>query len=383
MLPERLSNGLCSLNPNVERLTLTAQLTFNNDGVMVEKSFYKSIIRSDYRLTYKKVQAIFDGDCSLKEEYSAVVPMLECARGLMRKMLALREKKGTVDLGVEECRIYFENGELMVEKREGIESERLIEQFMIAANVAVAEFIYYAELPLIYRVHGKPDGDKLLTLKAFLKACGLKAPQKLEFPMDFQKILSSLNGLPLKGVVSDVMLRSMQKAVYSPQNQGHFGLNEKCYCHFTSPIRRYPDLVVHRILKAVLEGRVGELLEKYESKIDEIAMNTSDCERKADLIERDVDDIYVCKFMENFIGDFFEVIVSGVTSFGVFVRLKNAVEGLIRLEHLPKGRYEFFEESFTLKSNKLSFKLGDSLIVKLVATDSSVGRIYFELIKKL
>ena len=201
--------------------------------------------------------------------------------------------------------------------------------------------------------------------------------------MDFQKILSSLNGLPLKGVVSDVMLRSMQKAVYSPQNQGHFGLNEKCYCHFTSPIRRYPDLVVHRILKAVLEGRVGEILEEYENTIDEIASHTSDCERKADLIERDVDDIYVCKFMENFIGDFFEVIVSGVTSFGVFVRLENAVEGLIRLEHLPKGRYEFFEESFTLKSNKLSFKLGDSLIAKLVATDSSVGRIYFELVKKL
>ena len=383
MLPERLSNGLCSLNPNVERLTLTAQLTFNMDGVMVEKSFYKSIIRSDYRLTYKKVQAIFDGDCALREEYSQVLPMLEKARELMHKMLALRAKKGTVDLGVEECRIFFENGELVVEKREGIESERLIEQFMIAANVAVAEFIYYAELPLIYRVHGKPDGDKLLTLKSFLKACGLKAPQKLEFPMDFQKILSSLDGLPLKGVVSDVMLRSMQKAVYSPQNQGHFGLNEKCYCHFTSPIRRYPDLVVHRILKAVIEGRVGEILERYEGNIDEIAMHTSDCERKADLIERDVDDIYVCKFMENFIGDFFEGIVSGVTSFGVFVRLENAVEGLIRLEHLPKGRYEFFEENFTLKSNKLSFKLGDSLIVKLVATDSSIGRVYFELIKKL
>ena len=383
MLPERLSNGLCSLNPNVERLTLTAKLTYDNDANLIEKSFYKSIIRSNYRLTYKKVQAIFDGDSALREEYSEVLYMLECARELMHKMLALRDKKGSVDLGVEECRIFFEKGELVVEKREGIESERLIEQFMIAANVAVAEFIYYSELPLIYRVHGKPDGDKLLTLKNFLKACGLKAPQKLEFPMDFQKILTSLNGLPIKGVVSDVMLRSMQKAVYSAQNQGHFGLNERCYCHFTSPIRRYPDLIVHRILKAVLEGRVGEILERYENTIDEIALNTSDCERRADLIEREVDDLYICKFMENFVGDFFEGIVSGVTSFGVFVRLENAVEGLIPLENLPKGRYEFYEESFTLKSNKLSFKLGESLAVKLVATDSSSGRIYFELIRKL
>lgn len=383
MLPERLSNGLCSLNPNVERLTLTAKLTFDKDANLIEKSFYKSIIRSNYRLTYKKVQAIFDGDSALREEYSEVLYMLECARELMHKMLALRDKKGSVDLGVEECRIFFENGELVVEKREGIESERLIEQFMIAANVAVAEFIYYSELPLIYRVHGKPDGDKLLTLKSFLKACGLKAPQKLEFPMDFQKILVSLNGLPIKGVVSDVMLRSMQKAVYSAQNQGHFGLNERCYCHFTSPIRRYPDLIVHRILKAVLEGRVGEILERYENTIDEIALNTSDCERRADLIERDIDDLYICKFMESFVGDFFEGIVSGVTSFGVFVRLENAVEGLIPLENLPKGRYEFYEESFTLKSNKLSFKLGEALVVKLVATDSSSGRIYFELIRKL
>jgi ribonuclease R len=221
----------------------------------------------------------------------------------------------------------------------------------------------------------------------FLESIGIHYPGKFNIDnitsKDGQHILEYLKDEKMFKALNRKMLRTMQKAVYSPQNQGHFGLNEKCYCHFTSPIRRYPDLVVHRILKAVLEGRVGEILEEYENTIDEIASHTSDCERKADLIERDVDDIYVCKFMENFIGDFFEVIVSGVTSFGIFVRLENAVEGLIRLEHLPKGRYEFFEESFTLKSNKLSFKLGDSLIVKLVATDSSVGRIYFELIKKL
>ena len=179
------------------------------------------------------------------------------------------------------------------------------------------------------------------------------------------------------------MLRSMQKAVYSPENNGHFGLNEQCYCHFTSPIRRYPDLTVHRILKGVIEGRVGEIFPYYEEKVGEIALHTSETERKADLIERDVDDLYICKFMENFVGDFFEGIISGVTSFGVFVRLENAVEGLITLEDLPNGRYEFIEESFTLKSNKVAFHLGESVVVKLLSTDLSSGRIYFGLIKKL
>ena len=382
MLPERLSNGVCSLNPNVERLAITAELTFDFSGKLMQKSFYKSIICSNFRLTYKKVQGIFDGDSDLAKEYSEVLPALNCARELMHKMLDRREKKGMVDLGVDECRIFFENGKLMVEKREGLESERLIEQFMISANVAVAEFIFYAELPLIYRVHGKPSAEKVASLKSFLGACGLKIPQKLEFPMDYQKILLSLKDNPLKGVVSDVMLRSMQKAVYSEVNEGHFGLNEECYCHFTSPIRRYPDLIVHRILKAVIEGRVGEVLELYEGTVSQIAQNTSDSERKADLIERDVDDLYICKFMEQFVGDYFEGIVSGVTSFGVFVRLENGVEGLIPLEDLPKGSYEFYEESFLLKSNKLSFRLGDSVIVKLLSTDLSSGRIYFGFVGK-
>ncbi len=383
MLPERLSNGLCSLNPNVERLCVTAKMKFDFDGKMTEKSFYKSIIKSNYRLTYNKVQAIFDKNKGLCEEYSEVVPMLLNAKELMQKMLLLREKKGTVDLGVEESKIYFDNGELIVEKRESMLSERLIEQFMIAANVAVAEFIYYSELPLIYRVHGKPDGEKVQTLKTFLRACGLNVPSKLEFPMDFQKILNGLKDDPLLGVVSDVMLRSMQKAVYSPENNGHFGLNEQCYCHFTSPIRRYPDLIVHRILKGVIEGRVGEILETYEPKVGQVALDTSNAERKADLVERDVDDLYKCKFMQSYIGDYFEGIVSGVTNFGVFVRLENAVEGLIPLEDLPKGRYQFFEENFCLKSNNHSFKLGQKMLVKLMSTDISIGRIYFSFVQKL
>ena len=383
MLPERLSNGVCSLNPNVNRLTLTVKMLFDNNCELQEKSFYKSIINSNYRLTYKKVQAIFDKDDVLCEEYKEVVPTLLFARDLMKKMIAIRNKKGMVDLGVEECKVTFENGNLVVEKREGLESERLIEQFMISANVAVAEFLHYSEIPAVYRIHGKPDGEKVLSLKTFLKACGLKVPQKLEFPMDFQKILTSLDDNSLKGVVSDVMLRSMQKAVYSPENVGHFGLNEQCYCHFTSPIRRYPDLTVHRILKGVIEGRVGEIYSYYQQKVQEIAINTSETERNADLVEREVDDLYVCEFMKRFIGDYFEGIISGVTSFGVFVRLENAVEGLVALEDLPKGKYEFIEQTYTLKSSKLAFHLGERVVVKLISTDLSSGRINFSFVKKI
>ena len=382
MLPEKLSNNLCSLNPGVNRLAVTVKMCFNERGDLIDKSFYSSIINSNYRLTYNKVQAIYDGDEALKQEYSEVVNSLLIARELKNLMLLQREKRGMVDLDVDECRISFVDGELIVSRRDGIESERVIEQFMIAANVAVAEFIYYSELPLIYRVHGKPDPEKVSAFKAFLRGCGLKVPAKLEYPMDFQKVLKELENNSVRGVVSDVMLRSMQKAVYSNENSGHFGLNEKCYCHFTSPIRRYPDLVAHRILKGVIEGRAPEIEEYYYSKCAEIALNNSDSERRADKIEREIDDLYVCKFMEQFIGDYFEGIISGVTSFGVFVRLENCVEGLIPLEDLPKGKYEFIQENYTLKSNKHAFKLGERLIVKLTGISYERSRVYFSFIKK-
>ena len=383
MLPEKLSNNLCSLNPNVDRLAVSVKMCFNERGDLIDKSFYKSIINSNYRLTYNKVQAIFDGNEELKREYSEIINSLFIARELKNLMLLGREKRGMVDLDVDECRISFVDNKLVVARREGLESERLIEQFMISANVAVAEFLYYSELPLIYRTHGKPDAEKVSTFKAFLRGCGLKVPQKLEYPMDFQKVLKELENSDIRGVVSDVMLRSMQKAVYSNENTGHFGLNEKCYCHFTSPIRRYPDLVAHRILKGVIDGRAPEIEQYYAPKCAEIALNNSESEKKADKIEREIDDLYVCKFMEQFIGDYFEGIISGVTSFGVFVRLENCAEGLIPLEDLPKGKYEFCQENYTLKSLKHSFKLGERVVVRLTGTSYERARVYFSFIQKV
>lgn len=384
MLPEKLCNGICSLNPNVTRLAVTVEMHFNNKGILIDKSFYKSVIRSDYRMTYNEVQAIFDGDCEVKNKYEKVLNMLFIARELKNKILALRDEKGSVDLDVQESEISVKNGEIIVDTRKGLESERLIEQFMISANVAVAEFIFYSEMPGIYRVHESPSPEKSETFLNFLNAIGIKhGKRKMQYPKDYQQVLKQLEDNPLSPVVNTVMLKSMQKAEYSSQNAGHFGLNETCYCHFTSPIRRYPDLIMHRVLKGILEGEGLKVANEYSGKISEIAGECSLKERRADIIERNIDDLYACKFMSQFMGDFFEGIVSGVTSFGVFVRLENSVEGLIPLERLPKGKYDFDANTFTLKSIKHSFSLGLKLCVKLVGADIQSGKISFSYIGKI
>ncbi len=383
MLPEKLCNGICSLNPNVKRLAITVKMHFDKKGVLTDKSFYKSIIKSNYRMTYTEVQAIFDGDNKLIQKYSEVYEMLCLANKLKNKILDLREEKGSVDLDVQETKIWTKNGEIFVDSRQNLQSERLIEQFMISANVAVAEFIYYSEMPGIYRVHESPSPEKSETFLNFLNAVGIKhGKRKMQYPKDYQQILKQLIDNPLSPVVNTVMLKSMQKAEYSSQNAGHFGLNETCYCHFTSPIRRYPDLIMHRILKGILEGESLSVSNYYSNKVSEIAGECSLKERRADLIERSIDDIYACKFMSQFIGDFFEGIISGVTSFGVFVRLENSVEGLIPLERLPKGKYDFDATAFTLKSPKHSFSLGKKLLVKLVGADIQSGKISFSYVGK-
>lgn len=379
MLPENLCNGICSLVPNEDRLTLTVRLDCDIDGNVIDKSVYKSIIRSNMRLTYKKTQSALSGEEDALNEYAEAMPMLYRAKRLKDLFLKQREERGFVDLEVDECTVSFKDGEVLAYKREPIESERIIEQFMIAANVAVAEFAFYSELPLVYRVHEKPSVEKARAFVDFLAALGIKSLTTLpQYPRDFQEVLRTVSNSDAYSVINDVMLRSMQKAVYSSQNKGHFGLNEKCYCHFTSPIRRYPDLTIHRIIKAVLEGRAGEVVDEYMQVIEEIALTCSENERNADLISRDIDDIYICKFMQSFIGDLFEGIISGVTPSGVYVRLENSVEGFVAVEQLPRGKYDYFEKGHALVSGKRKFTLGARLLVKLAAVDMSKGKIYFD-----
>ncbi len=383
MLPEVLSNDLCSLKENEKRFTLSVKLTYDNQGVLLEKSFYKSIIKSNKRLTYTLVQSLFDGDDKIKEELNDYAEMLFNAKKLKDLLWEKREQNGSINLESEESEIKFENGELIVEKKQSLESESLIEEFMIAANVAVAEFLFYSELPAIYRVHEKPLEKKTESFLSFLNAAGIGKVKSLKYAKDYRAVLKKAKQNPCYPIINNVMLRSMQKAEYSAQNKGHFGLNEKCYCHFTSPIRRYPDLFVHRVLKAALSGQIGEIYDSYSSLAEPIALSSSKAERKAETIERTVDNIFIAKFMSGFIGDFFECICSGVTANGLYARLENGAEGFLPIERLPKGKYDFYPENYSLKSGNKSFKLGETLLVKLIACDIPAGKIYFDFVGKL
>ncbi len=382
MLPEKLSNGLCSLNSGVKRLALTAKLCYDKNGELIEKSFYRSVICSNARLTYKKVQGFFDGNEACLQELKPLKTELTHARELMLLLQKRRKQKGCIDLNSAETKVYFENGELMVEGRASIESERMIEEFMIAANSAVAEYLYFLQAPCAYRVHETPSPEKLLSLAEFFNALGVKPQWRGEkvYPAQLQKTLENAEDYSeeLKFIASNAVLRTMQKAYYSPREDGHFGLNEKYYCHFTSPIRRYPDLFVHRVLKAVICGRVDNV-ELCEAACSNVCASSSELEKRAEKIERAVCDVYVCEFMRQFLGDYFEGVISGVNSFGFFVRLENTAEGLVKLETLPRDNYAFNEKTCSLSGKKLSFSVGKKVIVKLVAADVFSGKLTFNL----
>lgn len=382
MLPEKLSNGLCSLNSGVKRLALTAKLCYDKTGELIEKSFYRSVICSNARLTYKKVQGFFDGNEACLQELKPLKTELTHARELMLLLQKRRKQKGCIDLNSAETKVYFENGELMVEGRASIESERMIEEFMIAANSAVAEYLYFLQAPCAYRVHETPSPEKLLSLAEFFNVLGVKPQWRGEkvYPAQLQKTLENAEDYSeeLKFIASNAVLRAMQKAYYSPREDGHFGLNEKYYCHFTSPIRRYPDLFVHRVLKAVICGRVDNV-ELCEAACSNVCASSSELEKRAEKIERAVCDVYVCEFMRQFLGDYFEGVISGVNSFGFFVRLENTAEGLVKLETLPRDNYAFNEKTCLLSGKKLNFSVGKKVIVKLVAADIFSGKLTFNL----
>lgn len=383
MLPEKLSNGICSLNPNQDRLALTVKCEYDLDGNITQKSFYKSIIRSNCRMTYKKVQAFFDCEKEALNEYKEYGEMLNNAKALQALLTKKREESGYVNIDACESNIYFdEQGKLIVEKRESIESERLIEQFMIAANVAVAEFLYYADIPAIYRVHETPSAEKVENLTEFLKATQIYiGKSKFKYPKDFSNVLKQAQGKAVFSVVNDVVLRTMQKAVYSFENKGHFGLNEKCYCHFTSPIRRYPDLVVHRIIKSMLANCERNLNAEFLPFIDDISKQSSDTERNAELAERAMDDYYKALYMCERIGEEYDGIISGVTNFGIFVELPFCIEGLVRIETLKGGWYDFDEKNLTLKNKKYSYKFGQSVKIKVAGVDMAAKKAEFTLLQ--
>lgn len=380
MLPKALSNGACSLNEGEDRYAMSCFMTFDSNGKKTDYKICESVIRSDHRMTYTEVTAILDGDRQLNKKYSDVAPMLRDMHNLCLKLESRRKAAGSIDLDVKEAHIYInEDGEIVIPDYERSVSHRMIEQFMVSANESVADYAFKRKAPFLYRVHEQPSPEKASTFFSFLRDLGITPTGDVHNlqPTDFQKILKGVDGLPYSPVVNRVMLRSMQKARYCEDNLGHFGLASQCYCHFTSPIRRYPDLFVHRVLKKLLAGDDAGAKRAYGPIAHEAGIDTSECERRADMAERDVDDLYKVVYMQDKIGEEFDAVISGVTNFAVFAELPNTIEGIMRIESLPKDNYAFIEEKLLLKGIRHSFKMGDSIRIRVAGCDYGNMRVEF------
>lgn len=384
MLPKALSNNICSLNEGVDRLTLSCFMTVDGRGKVIKRRVAPSVINSRYRMTYTDVTKIYEGEKDAVERYPDLKEMIATAVELTKLLQSVREQRGGVALDVKEAKILYRDGEISIPDYERTISHEMIEQFMVLANESVAAIMTQKKMPFVYRVHESPSEEKAKDFALFLTEAGVKPKFDCAHvtPKDYQRLLKSLEDNPLYSLVNRVMLRSMMKAVYSPENIGHFGLASDCYCHFTSPIRRYPDLCIHRIIKESFSCP-EETKEKYKSFVAEAAERSSVCERNAAEAERDVDALYTVAFMKDRIGEVYEATVSGVTSFGLFAELANTIEGFIPLETLPEDYYTFIEERYLLKGTKHSFRLGERLRVQVAGVDWGARRTQFLLLEKL
>ncbi len=384
MLPKELSNGICSLNEGEDRLTLSCLMQVNPKGGVVKSEIVEGVIRSTYRMTYTEVTKLLEGDEETAKKFPLVLDKIPLFAELTRILQTMREKKGNVALDVKEAKILLTpEHEIKIPDFEREFSRQIIEAFMVLANETVAEYMQSIEAPFVYRVHEKPSEEKARTFQAFALGLGLNPKFHADDvkPYDYQKLLKSAEGLPTYAVLNRVMLRSMQKAIYSPENAGHFGLASSCYCHFTSPIRRYPDLCIHRIIKEVINGGYAHAVEKYSGYVERAAKQASDRERRAAEAEREVDDLYVTMYMSERIGEEYDAVLSGVTSFGLFAELENTVEGFIPLESL-RGEYTFDADNFRLISKRESYTLGERVRARVVDVDFERRRTEFQLLYK-
>ena len=385
MLPKALSIGICSLNEGEDRLTLSCIMHVDKKGNVKDREIVEGVIRSKHKTTYNEITKMLDGDPKTLEKYADLQETVSLFAELTTLLQAKRKKNGSITLDVKEAKILLtENDEIVIPNYERAFSHQIIEAFMVLANETVAEFMQSIEAPFIYRVHEKPNPEKAESFRDFARGLGLNARFNADdvHPYDYQNLLTAAEKLPTYSVLNRVMLRSMQKARYSEENCGHFGLASECYCHFTSPIRRYPDLCIHRVIKEVLHGNYGHINEKYKAFVEIAAKQSSDREKRAAEAERDVDALYMAMYMSERIGQEFTGVVSGVQSFGVFVELKNTVEGLIPIESLA-GSFEYIPEKFLLKGKSQSFTIGEELIVRVIDVDFYRRRTVFELIKKV
>ncbi len=389
MLPEILSNGLCSLNPNVDRLCMVCELLIDGEGNVLRSKFFEAVMRSHARLTYTEVaQMLVEGDKTLAKKYAPLMPHLKEMYALYQVMRTAREQRGAMDFDTLETRIVF-GEDRKIEKIIPVvrnDAHKLIEEFMITANGAAARFLNSKKMPKLLRIHEGPSTDKLLNLKTFLGEMGLKlGGGATPTPLDYMHLVESIKDRPDAHLIQTVLLRSMSQAVYSPELKGHFGLALEAYAHFTSPIRRYPDLLVHRAIRHVLQGKKAENFIYGVPDMVVLGEHCSANERRADDATRDVTSWLKCEYMLDKIGEDFTGIISAVTGFGFFVELSSCyVEGLVHISNLGQDYFHFDPTSHQLKGehSNMRFRLGDSVKVKVVRVDLDEKKIDFELVKK-
>lgn len=388
MLPHKLSNGICSLNPEVDRLAISCVMEINEKGQTVNYDIFESIIRSRKQMTYNNVNKILEENI-IPEGYEQYVDALKNMSYLANILRKMKEKRGYIDFEIEEGKIIVnEKGEAIdVVLRERKTGEKIIEDFMIAANETIATHINYMDIPFVYRIHGEPSEDKINNFIKFVSILGYKirGNRKEITPISMQQMLEQLKEKDEYSILSSMMLRSMQKAVYDKNNIGHFGLGSKCYTHFTSPIRRYPDLMVHRLLRKYLfENQINEeTINYYDNKLKEITSHSSERERASVECEREVDNMKKAEYMTKHIGEEYEGIISGTMPFGMFVELPNTVEGLVRIDNLEGDIYTYNEETFSItgKHDKRGYRLGDKVKVKTIGANKEAGTVDFQIKK--
>lgn len=381
MLPERLSNGICSLNPNVDRLTQSAIMEIDQKGRVVKHTVTQTVIKTTFRMTYSDVNDIITGDKEKRAAFKTIVPSIEQMTELHAILETMRFKRGALNFDTKEAKILVNKTGRPVDiilRQRGV-AERMIESFMLVANETVAEHFARLNLPFLYRIHEEPKAEKVQKFIDYASTFGVRVYGTADSISQsaLQDIMKAVHGQPYEEVLSMMLLRSMQQARYSEHNHGHYGLAAEFYTHFTSPIRRYPDLLVHRMVRDY--GRSKEIAEHFEQVIPGIASQSSSRERRAIEAEREVEAMKKAEFMEEFVGEEFDGIVSSVVKFGLFVELSNTVEGLIHVANLPEF-FHYNERNLTLQGEKsgIVFRVGQRIRIKLVRSDKATGEIDFE-----
>ncbi len=385
MLPHKLSNGICSLNQGVDRLALSCLMTINAKGEVTDYQIAETVICVDRRMSYTSVKKILeDKDEAERREYETLVPMFAQMQQLAALLRKKRHKGGSIDFDFAESKIVLdENGHPTdIRPYERNVATRIIEDFMLIANETVAQHFFWMELPFLYRTHEKPDPEKIMKLEAFIRNFGyhIKLTGEEVHPKELQKLLDKIADTEEETLISRLTLRSMKQAKYTVECTGHFGLACQYYCHFTSPIRRYPDLQIHRIIKEQLRGRLKEKrIEHYEARLPEVAKHSSKMERRAEEAERETDKLKKAEYMEERIGSIYEGVISGITQWGIYVELPNTVEGLLHVAELPGDYFYYDENTYEMvgQSTGKTYKLGERIMIQVKDVDRFMRTVDF------